>query len=295
MKTFLKGFIAAVCGIALFIALLIVWLEMTGMGYGIFARASEEEETATEITTDAGTDGVSDTGTGATAGYDRTVTRDTPYALLSLLPYPRNAGEGTGAGSGNGTGSGAGNAGTGAGNTSGAGTTAGGAGASDGAGATSGGAGSSGNAGGSASSAGDTSGETDEYTQRAEGLRDQIERELRAINGEKVTVDYDRNTKTFTISYPEEGLIASLSRGATNDAIMRMWEERKEKAEGISKSYHDRLAAYDLDDAHVIVNLLNDENSEQIFLSYSDGTLRHDGLPLTHLQNQRTDPVGESN
>lgn len=252
MKTFVKGFIAAVCGIALFIALLIVWLEMTGMGYGIFARASEEEETATEITTDAGTDGASDTGTGATAGYDRTVTRDTPYALLSLLPYPRNAGEGTGAGS-------------------------------------------SGNAGGSASSAGDTSGETDEYTQRAEGLRDQIERELRAINSEKVTVDYDRNTKTFTISYPEEGLIASLSRGATNDAIMRMWEERKEKAEGISKSYHDRLAAYDLDDAHVIVNLLNDENSEQIFLSYSDGTLRHDGLPLTHLQNQRTDPVGESN
>ena len=105
-----------------------------------------------------------------------------------------------------------------------------------------------------------------------------IKKELSADLGEKTHVNVERSTRGITISFWEDELVTKLSEGQKDDSTDKLWQEKKDQLRRISQTYAGRSASAGVANAHIIANLLNERNQNDIILSYEDGTLIHDGL-----------------
>ncbi|MBR5970331.1 MAG: hypothetical protein IK016_08315 [Lachnospiraceae bacterium] len=111
-----------------------------------------------------------------------------------------------------------------------------------------------------------------------------IEPEVRETFGNNVTVE--RSDMRIVISFWVDNLITDLSQAQVDDSTMNLWISTKEKADALCTTYYNQLAGFNISNAHITVNLLNERDRDKIILSYEDGRLVHDGLPDSHLRSQ---------
>ena len=246
MKSILLGFLAAVIGCIIFFLCLAGWYEMTGQGSGVAKRPSADGSgTVVVVSQDSGNASQEAAGSGTGTG--------------SASQETGTASQGTGSASGSGTGTGSasqGTAGSGTGTDSGIES----AGASSGAGTS------------SAQSPGTVS-ETaiNDYMKT-------IETELSAGLDDSTHLKVERSARGITITLWEDDLVTKLSEGQRDNSTEELWQEKKDRLQQISKTYADKSASAGVTNAHIVANLLNERNQEDIILSYQDGTLIHDGL-----------------
>lgn len=270
MKSFLKGFAAAILGSAIFMGSIIGWAKLT----------------------DAGTNDTALSDSAANASYDALIAER--LAMLDLADgtgtFLADSSNTDSASAVTATGSSANSA-----SSISGGTTAVSGGSSSGTGASSNstGAASTGNSGGSSSSTGNTAstgalpaapangnfdGAVDASKAPAEYAQymQKIESELKPTYGDCLRVEY--LNKQIIVSVWENGLVDRLTKGQTNGTTKTIWNSMKVALSDISTTYSNGLVKAELEGSRVHAHLLNEKNLNKIILAYTDGKLVHDGL-----------------
>lgn len=103
-----------------------------------------------------------------------------------------------------------------------------------------------------------------------------IESELKPTYGSSLRVEY--LNKQILISVWEKGLVDRLTNGQSNGTYQTIWNSMKVALSDISTTYTDGLHNANLEGARVHAHLLNENDLDKIILAYSDGKLMHDGL-----------------
>ncbi|MBQ6902916.1 MAG: hypothetical protein IJQ26_00190, partial [Lachnospiraceae bacterium] len=107
---------------------------------------------------------------------------------------------------------------------------------------------------------------------------EKIERELSPTLDANGHVRVASSPRGITITLWEDDLVSRLSAGQTNGETGRLWEEMKERLRTLTLTYYSRRSEEGVPDAHIVANLINEQQQDDIILSYEDGELIHDGL-----------------
>lgn len=107
---------------------------------------------------------------------------------------------------------------------------------------------------------------------------EKIERELSPTLDANGHVRVASSPRGITITLWEDDLVSRLSAGQTNGETDRLWDEMKERLRTLTLTYYSRRSEEGVPDAHIVANLINEQQQDDIILSYEDGELIHDGL-----------------
>lgn len=85
------------------------------------------------------------------------------------------------------------------------------------------------------------------------------------------------NDSVITVSVWQEGVVQEATMAKLgNDKYLKDWEEIKEIFKGTSKDFSEAKTTMGLENYIVMLNLVNDENHDNMLLSYANGTLIYD-------------------
>ena len=76
--------------------------------------------------------------------------------------------------------------------------------------------------------------------------------------------------------WKENVALAAAEAQAGNEELRAAWFDMGENMAGLSKSLYDAMANFDLEGGHVILYLLNDQNPENVLLTFVDGEKIYD-------------------
>ena len=79
-----------------------------------------------------------------------------------------------------------------------------------------------------------------------------------------------------------DGVAVNVAKASEGDeTCLAAWDTTKESIQGLAQTYYDNLPAYNLNDWHVTVSVLNDLDHSKALLTYTDGELVFDCLAST--------------
>lgn len=79
-----------------------------------------------------------------------------------------------------------------------------------------------------------------------------------------------------------DGVAVNVAKASEGDeTCLAAWDTTKESIQGMAQTYYDNLPAYNLNDWHVTVSVLNDLDHSKALLTYTDGELVFDCLAST--------------
>ncbi|MBQ4416124.1 MAG: hypothetical protein II868_00390 [Butyrivibrio sp.] len=239
MKSVLLGILAALVGCAIFFACLVGWYELTGQGSGVFLRRSDTEAAETTAAPDAGA-GVTIVSSGTSAGESEApAAENNANTTVPLVVIPEDV-------------------------------------ITDAQEASSGASASGADSAQNADAAASQTTETPEHL--LDAFAKKIEQELSTGLDDGGHVRVARSPRGITITLWEDDLVSRLAAGQTNGETGILWEEMKDRLRTLTLTYYSRRSEEGVPDAHIVANLLNEQQQDDIILSYEDGALIHDGL-----------------
>lgn len=88
-----------------------------------------------------------------------------------------------------------------------------------------------------------------------------------------------RDKETVTVSVWQEGLTAAaVAAKSEGGDTLDKWNEMKGNIQYMAKSNYELMETCGIEDGHLLLNVLNDQNKDNVLLSYMDGACLYDAV-----------------